>query len=291
MNKKILVAVDFTELGRAAISSALELALALQARVDVLHVLTALEMGDTAGDSVTQLKQLEEAVRAKLAREADALAVAGRLGECLIGSGDPATRVLLAASEHAADLIVLGSHGRSGLSRLMLGSTAESVVRRARVPVLVVKQPRQVRTVGVAVDLGPDSAFLLATAFELAGSLAVRVHLLHAYAPMRDEYGAGISLQKSLHQQACESLRDLASPYARLPTMGDCVAEPGDPTVVILELVEKNQVDLLVLGTQSRQGLSRLVVGSVAEAVLREAHLPVLIAKHAALRTAADPVV
>ncbi len=284
MSKKILVATDFSELGRAAVAAALELAQAWDAKVDVLHVFSMLGMPDAGGYSAAQMQGLEANAHRELAEAASR--VGPYLGETLLRFGEPAARILRTAHDRDADVIVLGSHGRSGLSRLVLGSTAEDVLRRAHVPVLLIRQPHKARTrtIAVAVDLGPESEHVLASAFELANSLDdARVHVLHAYAPVvvPSEYGGGTIPYESLHKAARESLRELAAPYAKLPTMGNCVVDLGDPTTVILELADALSVDLLVLGTHGRQGLARLMVGSVAESVLRQAHMPVLIAKHA----------
>jgi nucleotide-binding universal stress UspA family protein len=284
MGKKILVATDFSELGRAAVVTALELAKALDAQVDVLHAFTMLGMADSGGYTAAQLQQFETNARADLSQAADAIGRAGRLGESLLAPGEPSQQILRAAESHKADLIVLGSRGRRGLSRMVLGSTAEHVLRKAHVPVLVIKEPntRPLATIGVAVDLGEDSTRVVATSFELASALGAKVHLLHAYAPVvvPNEYGAGTIPYESLHEKAREALRDLASPYEHSPAMGKCVVQLGDPTTVILELTEQLKLDLVVLGTQAKQGFTRLVAGSVAESVLRQSPAPVLIAKH-----------
>ncbi|MET0286660.1 MAG: universal stress protein [Polyangiales bacterium] len=284
MGKKILVATDFSELGRAAVSAALELAKALDAQVDVLHAFTMLGMADSGGYTAAQLQQFESNAQVDLSRAADAVASAGRLDASLLQPGEPAQQILRAAESRAADLIVLGSHGRRGLTRMVLGSTAEDVLRKAQVPVLVIKEARapSFATIGVAVDLGEESARVVATGFELANALGAKAHLLHAYAPIvvPNEFGAGTIPYESLHEKARESLRDLASPYERTPTMGKCVVELGDPTSVILELAQQLKLDLIVLGTQAKQGFTRLVAGSVAESVLRQSTAPVLIAKH-----------
>jgi nucleotide-binding universal stress UspA family protein len=284
MGKKILVATDFSELGRAAVTAALELARASNASVDVLHVFTMRAQPDASGYTAKQMQQHEANARADLSRAADEVAATGLLGESLLRVGPAAETVLLAADERAADLIVIGSHGRSGLARLVLGSTAENVLRRAKVPVLIVKeaQPAPTRVIGVAVDLGIESGHAVATGFELGQALGARVHLIHAYAAVvvPNEFGAGSIPHERLHDRARESVLDLAAPYQRLPAMGKCVVELGDPITVILELAEDLDLDLLVLGTEGRHGLSRMVVGSVAESVLRQTRVPVLIAKH-----------
>ncbi|HEX5655656.1 MAG TPA: universal stress protein [Polyangiales bacterium] len=285
MSKKILVATDFSELGRAAITAALELARALDAKLDVLHVFTLRELPDASGYTAAQMQQHEANARADLQGVVRPIAAEGRLGEGLLQFGDAAAHVLRSAAERSADLIVLGSHGRRGLSRIVLGSTAEEVVRGAEVPVLVVKQGRAetpLRALGVAVDLGPESERVVTPGIELAQALGGRAHLLHAYAPevVPTEFGSGTVPLDWLRRRARESLLDLASPYQGSASLGECAVELGDPTTVILELAESLNVDLLVLGTEAKRGLTRLVVGSVAESVLRQAPIPVLIIKH-----------
>jgi nucleotide-binding universal stress UspA family protein len=123
MPAQILVATDFSDGADAAFGVAVEYARAFRARLHLLHIFSADEIG------VTQL--LAETA----AKAADVpVTVAGT-------AGDPADGILRYAADHGIDLIVVGTHGRTGVSRLLLGSVAERVVRGARCPVLVVPAP------------------------------------------------------------------------------------------------------------------------------------------------------
>jgi nucleotide-binding universal stress UspA family protein len=136
--RQILVATDFSDSAEAAFGVAVQYARALHARVHLLHIFSVDEV------EVTRLL-------------ADAVAEAGPDVEVTVAGvgGDPAEEILRYAVGHPIDLIVVGTHGRSGVSRLLLGSVADRVVRGARCPVLVVPAPRELATPapsGVRVD-------------------------------------------------------------------------------------------------------------------------------------------
>jgi nucleotide-binding universal stress UspA family protein len=127
--QQILVATDFSDSAEAAFGVAVQYARALHARVHLLHIFSAVEV------EVTRLL-------------ADAAAEAGPDVQVTVAGagGDPAEEILRYAVRHPIDLIVVGTHGRTGVSRLLLGSVAERVVRGARCPVLVVPAPRELAT-------------------------------------------------------------------------------------------------------------------------------------------------
>lgn len=124
--QQILVATDFSDSADAALGVAAQYARALHARLHLLHIFTAEEL------EVTRLL-------------ADAAAEAGPDVPVTVAGtgGDPAEEILRYARRQPIDLIVVGTHGRTGVSRVLLGSVAERVVRGARCPVLVVPAPRQ----------------------------------------------------------------------------------------------------------------------------------------------------
>jgi nucleotide-binding universal stress UspA family protein len=133
---------DFSAASEYAFKLACSLARDHQSRLIVLHVVTTLgpEL-ITHGEAESQLEPetYQQRLWADLrsVRPADpAIAVEYQLAE-----GDPAAEIVRAAQETAADLVVLGSHGRTGLQRLLMGSVAEQVIRRASCPVLTVKAP------------------------------------------------------------------------------------------------------------------------------------------------------
>jgi len=129
--RTILHATDFSEPSNHALSLACSLAREQRARLIVLHVMPVALAREKEGFGEDMRAELD-----RLAIPDKTLHVERRLVE-----GDPATQILQVANESDCDLIVLGTHGRSGLSRLIMGSVAEQVVRLARCPVLTLKAP------------------------------------------------------------------------------------------------------------------------------------------------------
>jgi nucleotide-binding universal stress UspA family protein len=138
--QRILIAVDKGPVAAHAIEVALDLAAALKAHTAVIHVAAPPVMyGNDAGIPRSELMELaREEGLALLAQLRENPALPAFAHEFLEG-GDPATEIVKAAQEWPADIIVMGSHGRQGISRVLLGSVAESVVRHAPCPVLVVR--------------------------------------------------------------------------------------------------------------------------------------------------------
>jgi universal stress protein A len=145
--RSILVPTDFSECARHAVPAAAALARLTGARVLCLHVVepVAQPMGWTPVAGPMPAGELGERMEESAARDLPAFSkseeFAGLEVEDLLAHGEPAAEIVRAAEERRADLIVISSHGRAGLGRILFGSTAESVVRHARCPVLVVKPP------------------------------------------------------------------------------------------------------------------------------------------------------
>jgi nucleotide-binding universal stress UspA family protein len=136
---RVLIALDESALAAHAVAAGCDLARALKADIALVYVVDPTlaflpESGIPAADLMAELKREGERLLS---------AAAKRIGDSptwqFVRMGKPADEVLAAAREWNADLIVIGTHGRSGMSRLVMGSTAESVLRRAACPVLVVR--------------------------------------------------------------------------------------------------------------------------------------------------------
>jgi nucleotide-binding universal stress UspA family protein len=139
--KRILVPTDFSPHSEAALAMARDLAGRYGAHVTLLHVcplpLPVYEGG--GGTSPDQLEQLVEEAGQALARTRTRVGADGAELDTVVSIGDVPDEILRHASEQGCDLIVIGTHGRRGLRRLMLGSVAEQLVRRAEVPVLTTR--------------------------------------------------------------------------------------------------------------------------------------------------------
>lgn len=143
----ILVATDGSDDSDAAVEAALDLAHDTHGRLLVLSVVPEVASGDDRpdGDDATESTRDDEEVVAATARANDVVDHAVEWGleaTPLVWEGEPADAILAAAISESADVIVIGSSGRTGVGRMLLGSVTDDVVRRAGVPVMVVRAPR-----------------------------------------------------------------------------------------------------------------------------------------------------
>ena len=132
--RHILVPLDFSPFSDAALEEAMRLASKFEATVHLLHVFTLQNQPESGS---LEAERAEE--RSQLDAAASKFRASGHTAETVWREGDPGPQVILAATQTHADLIVLGSSGRSGWKRLLLGSVAEYVVRNATCNVLVVR--------------------------------------------------------------------------------------------------------------------------------------------------------
>ena len=141
----VLCATDFSEPGQAAESKALELARALHGDLIYLHVAShptlygesVFSMAEVQRVYDAQWRWAEETLQARVA----AAQAAGITARWVLRAGAPYEQIVGAAQDEKADMVVIGTHGRSGLNRWLLGSVAERVVRLAPCPVLTVRAP------------------------------------------------------------------------------------------------------------------------------------------------------
>ncbi len=146
--KKIICPVDFSEPSRAALQSAVALAQKYTAKIILVHVVTVFDpapspsytFNHTLMDQIPQImEQVRENAQQALQKQADTIAQKGIAVEARVLTGTPAASIVGLADEDQADLIVMATHGRSGLSGLVFGSVAEKVVRTATCAVLTIR--------------------------------------------------------------------------------------------------------------------------------------------------------
>jgi nucleotide-binding universal stress UspA family protein len=139
----VLVPIDFSATADRALAYAIALAQQLHARLTLLHVLdlTPVTMEEmTAGVVATYLDDLETDAQHLLQSSLERVRHAGLQGESLLVQGTPTQTIVDTAGEQGVDLIIMGTHGRTGLAHVFLGSVAEHVVRQGPCPVLVVRR-------------------------------------------------------------------------------------------------------------------------------------------------------
>jgi nucleotide-binding universal stress UspA family protein len=284
---KILVPTDFSEHAKHAATSAGELAKGLGATVHLLHVLHLPVQAVTPETSVVPVGFWKD-IRAHAEREIEVerkkLEAAGIEVTSEVFEDVPGFAISGAAERVHADLIVMGSRGLSGLKHAILGSVAERTVRTAPCPVLTVKAedgPLRLRTIVVGMDFSAAAK----RALEIAKLLAQKVGpahlvLVHAeYVPIELEQYL-IRDGDSVLQRMSESVkRDLEKVLVGLQNDGvsaEFLSQRGTPEKLIVEIAEQKKADLIAVGTHGRRGLTHLLLGSVAERVVRTAKSPVL---------------
>lgn len=197
--------------------------------------------------------------------------------------------ILAYVDEHDVDLVVMGTHGRRGVRRLLMGSVAEEVVRLSSCPVFTVCGTRQetphqeIRRILVPVDLSAHTDRLFAHAKEIAATYAAQIDLLHVIedTSLPTAYGVGRVMSESPEIKA--RVQRLLERYADRARADDLAAAvhvtSGHPAQAILDFITRHSVDLVAVATHGRTGLERLLLGSVAEKVVRMADCPVFTVK------------
>jgi len=204
-------------------------------------------------------------------------------------SGQVDRAIAEAALQNRVDLIAMTTHGRGGLSRLLLGSVAESVVRRAPAPVLLVRGQPSWRDAGVTRILVPLdgselSAEILPIVERLAGPLDLTVVLLHAVEPIDRAAAAEVAarLEEITAIRQADADAYLSKVAEDLQGKGLRVRHAvriGAAFDVIQELAREEGIGLIAMTTHGRTGLGRLFFGSVAEHVVRTSTVPMLLWK------------
>jgi nucleotide-binding universal stress UspA family protein len=299
----VFVATDLSDPADEALRQAHEWATAVDARLLVCHVVPNL-MGANMLFPQRSIEQLDAQTelhrRASQALVDRVCEVTGRAAADftpVVDDGTPYAAIVEHAEKAGADLVVVGDHGATGLSRVLLGSVAERVVRFAHAPVLVARARARTGRVLVATDLSDPSLPALAAARREARRDGVRVTAVYCAEPLAvvagPEYGMNWSVgavpsfdaEVRDHAQAM-----LAEACSRCELEGDQRVLDGSPAAAILATAEELHAELIVLGTRGRTGLRRVLLGSVAEAVVRHAACSVLVVRLAEDASATAPV-
>jgi nucleotide-binding universal stress UspA family protein len=267
MVQKFLAALDGS-VDSESILPYLETLLETQdANVTLLHIIPDLEVSKIQG------------AHAYLNKAAQGLQNRGAVVDVHVLVGRPAPMIVDMAVQGGYSLILMCSKGKKGLSRLVLGSVTEEVLRRSPLPVLVVhplgksgKKPR-IKRIVVALDGSHRSASILPHVAPLAKATGSKLLFMTSVDPRaKNDFPVEVVSknlfreQKLMHRQGVKT--ELAIRY-------------GDPAAEILAYSEVQDADMLALSTHGRSGFDRMLYGSVAESVLRNGELPMLV-----LRTA-----
>lgn len=288
--RAILAATDFSAPARHATARAIGIARDVGAAVTLMHVLNRGALDELRAllgmQAASVERQLVERARSELA--AVAASVGAPLGVAAgvhLATGSVLREVLDHADAIDAGLLVLGARGEGFMRHLLLGSTAERLLRKSRRPMLVVKQ-RSVdpyRRVLVPVDFSPWSRGSL----ELARTIAPRAELvlLHAFdVPFEGklryagvEEGSILQYRIAAKDSALREMQRLAAEVDLDPDARRFCVLHGDASRHVVEQEQEQDCDLIVIGKHGRNALEELLLGSVTKHVLAESTCDVIV--------------
>jgi nucleotide-binding universal stress UspA family protein len=299
--RRILCPIDFSDFSRRALDYAVPIAKWYESTITLFHVcavvpVAAYAPGTGVLPSVALTPDDREAVLASMKRFAE-----GETGTSIpidfeLAEGPTAAEILAKAEAMSADLLVIGTHGRSGFERLVLGSVTEKVLRKASCPVLTVPKaaPDVVpvpsvlfRRIVCAIDFSDCSMHALNYAISLAQEADASLTVVHAIelppdAP-REVHENMFAGSRSLHEyiayaeeDARARLKQAVPESVRAYCAVETVMPTGKPYREILRVADERKADLLVIGVHGRGAVDRLLFGSTAHHLVRQASCPVL---------------
>jgi nucleotide-binding universal stress UspA family protein len=277
----ILCPIDFSESSTRALAHAVTLARWYESQLTVLHVVDVpveFVSHETREEVLNKMRQIVE--DAGVSPDAHLIAEAG----------DVSTAIVDQALTTRADLIVIGTHGRRGFKRLLLGSVTETVLHKAPCPVLTVSPHTKAASSDVVtfkgilcpIDFSPSALQALEFALDLArqaGGLVTLLHVVEWLAENEPHASALFNapeLRASMVNDAKQRLRSLVGEESRAWSEIDDVIVSGRAHREILRAADARSADLIVIGAQGRGGVGLALFGSTTHQVVRSAACPVL---------------
>jgi nucleotide-binding universal stress UspA family protein len=299
--KRILCPTDLSDASRPAMTYAAAFAGWYGSRLEILHVVPTFDAiqvpPDTFGGPVQVMYPASrEEVTSEVQRAAAAAGVDVGKAALAAEAGDAASVIVDRALDSAADLVVLGTHGRSGFDRLIHGSVTEQVLQRSPCPVLTIPPqtpagaPAQVvfRRILCAMDFSPAALQALGFALDLGRQANGRVTVLHVvewlaeHEPRQTAHFNVTEYRTHLLKDAHERLDEVLVGEPRTWCEIEPVVDTGRAYRRVLDRAGELGADLIVMGAQGRGGVGLALAGSTTNQVVRAASCPVLTVRSAA---------
>lgn len=302
MSQTIVVPLDGSDLAERALPWAAALARATGNSVTLIQVIPWPLPGQYGPWGLYVSDDLAERIRAEtgnaardyLERLRQQLASDGVEAHTAVELGSVVETILDAADEHGASAIAIGTHGHGGLTRFMIGSVAQQLVQQALIPVLVVRSKASAEARLGRVLVGLDGSSLSESALELACGMAPQgstLILARIIEPIEIAISSGAEAgvivdSRSTQQSVAEAEAYLARQSEALSHAGiasEQVVLVGRASSELRNLARERHADLVVMSTHGRTGLDRLMLGSVADDLVRHAEQPVFMVSARAL--------
>lgn len=302
--ERILHPTDLSEASDKALEYALDLAAAAGGDLHIMHVVA----GETDYTATPDLpvhveKQLREQMHEAVSRQRKSLETASQnevhIEYALIEGVKPAETIIRYAKSRGMDLIVPGTHARRGMRRLLLGSVVEALVRNSPVPALVVRpRPKpsstRFRHILAPVDFSDYSTEALRHAKQLAALFGGQVTLLFVAeertVPLFSDTGIPnftvLKMDDEVIHNAPAALEALDESVQVDGVETEHLVRQGRVDTIILEVAEKTDADLIVMGSHGVAGAERRLLGNTTDHIIRTAAAPVLVVPAPELQSA-----
>lgn len=293
MTERILLPLDGSPLSRRALPYALRLAAAAGAKLILMH---GLETTMTPPAPPFDLERFAADLReGRILPLADVAGVKIETAMTEVRAGHVAESICEAAAGRVADLIVMSTHGHSGLGRWLYGSVAEQVLAASPVPVLLVSAIADhawTNTTPFRILIPLDGSRFGEEALEqldgVAQPFGAELILVGAAGPLEWAYSQATPAVRAGFDTALKETQTYLEGVAEgLRARGytvDVEAEIGRPGPIVEGVMQRRRIDLIVMATHGRTGIARLALGSVATELLQRATVPLLLWRPAALR-------
>ncbi len=288
--KRILCPVDFSESSTRALAHAAALTRWYESDLTVLHVAPTFDAVQIRGDLGVPVEFVTPVTREEVLSEMSRLLErtgASPDAHLIAQVGDASTTIVRQALTTRADLIVIGTHGRRGFKRLLLGSVAETVLHEAPCPVLTVSPHTEAASSDVVtfkrilcpIDFSPSALQALGFALDLARQAGGRVTLLHVVEWLAEDEPTHFNVPEfrgHMVNEAKQRLRSLVAEESRAWCEIDDLIVSGRAHREILRAAEARSAELIVMGAQGMGGVGLALFGSTTQQVVRGATCPVL---------------
>ena len=275
--KNILVAIDFSEISQRALAHAAALARIFGATVYGAHVVPFDKNPFAEPESAElALRQAGLSAKEQIGKMFSQAGISAGDSQILVGDGDVGGVIAGLVREHSADLLVVGTTGRQGLEKVLLGSVAEELIRSSPCPVLSIgpdvadKAPATIASIVCGIDFSPESLHAAPYAFRLARMFAAQVTVVHV---AREPEESAVEMQQLLTKRLKEQVWPDAGPAGP-----DFVVAFGEPAAELLKVASERNAGLIVIGVRGSGAFTRRSThfGSTAHEVVSQAPCPVL---------------
>jgi nucleotide-binding universal stress UspA family protein len=284
----VLVPVDFSPPSTLAVNYGVALARKFRAKLSLLHVV------ESPSAPLYTFPREAEKVQTQRQDQAEKMlpALVGPEGEddldirfmVMKGEIEPVIESVV-HNEHA-DVVVMGTHGRGLFHRLLLGSVTRALLRKLGVPVLTVcrvSRPLEFSRILFATDFGPNSAESFTFALDMAKAVGSSMLVVHSVEPQLSFASETPDMSQLLKDARKERIQRVRARFTEMKTEAtrskvgiECVLTEGDACETLVRAADENEVDFVILGLRRKGTMERALLGSTAEAFIREAHVPVL---------------